>query len=302
MFLCLQKAQTIDTVSQTPFLGYIHGQAEEIVYEMPGNSRYLSLLLWDLKPHFYAGLTLDFSPRNPFQNKGFLASGSIKLGLPNTTGLSQNFDWLGEGDDFTHYSWHDVYTKRSLHADILFGYSWRLVDSLALRIYGEFSFMHFSWEARDGFGEYPFGDMMFIGTVVEYMQNWFILSPGISIEYGLNDSISIEGNISYSPLIFCIARDHHIHRDTVFYDYPGFGHSIKWGGSLTFSPDPNVNYTLSFNHRLITGSRGNSYIDNVRYKDAGGAGLSAINLSIGARIFLRARINPEEKSAELMQQ
>ena len=283
--LSAQSSSSKYSFSLTPFLGFFHGQAEEIVYELPGEPQYLSLLLWDLKPLLYVGFSVDFGPRNPFKNGGFLASSSIKLGLPNYTGLSENFDWLSDGDDYSHYSRHEAYTQRSFLADILFGYSWRLMDSLALRTYGEFAFMHFSWQARDGIGEYPFGGMMFIGTVVEYLQNWFIFSPGISIEYRFFDFISLEGNFSYSPLVFCIARDHHTFRDTVFYDYPRWGHSFKWGGSLIVSPTPNVSYTLSFTQRLITGSRGDSYIGDFRYRDVGGAGISGINLSMGARFY-----------------
>ena len=275
----------------SPYLGLIYGQAEEIVYKLPGDPDYLSLLLWDLKPLLYIGFSVDFGPRNPFQYSGFVSTGSLKIGMPSITGVNENFDWFENGNEYSHYSRHTAYTRMAFFADISFGYSWRLWDSIALSAFGEFRYMHFSWEARDGFGLYPdpISDMIFIGKVVEYMQNWFILSPGISLLYKFNDIFSMGGNFSYSPLIFCIARDHHIHRNTVFYDYPRWGHGIKWGLNFNISPNYNTDFFLSLTHTLINGSRGDTIINNVTYMDSGGAAISAIDFGMGARFFLGQR-------------
>ena len=214
-----------------------------------------------------------------------MGSASVKIGFPLRTGTNENFDWLGEGDNYSHYSIHKAFALRAIFADLSFGYSWNLMDFLALRAYGEFTFMHFSWEASDGFGLYPFGEVTFNGPVVEYSQNWFLLSPGVSLIGRISPLFFTEGNLSYSPLIFCAAQDHHIQRETVFYDFPRWGHHLNLGAGFGIFLNPNIELKFSLAYRLITGSRGDTYINNLRYREASGAGYSALNISYGARII-----------------
>ena len=277
-YLHAERAEHVFSLS--PLLGFVNGRSEEIVYKFPNSSEYLSLLLWDLRPLFYAGVAADFSPQNPFNNNGFIANGSFRVGLPLVTGINENFDWLEEGDDYSHYSKHNVYSQRAFLADISLGYSWGLNDFLALSTFGEISFMHFSWLARDGFGQYPWGDHTFSGRVVEYSQTWFILSPGISLKGRINDFISLEGSFSYSPFPFCIARDHHFDRGIVFNDYVWKGHHFKIGGRLFISPIPVLNFSLNLNYRHITETRGDTLVGNSRYKNLAGAAYSAFDLGI----------------------
>ena len=303
--------------SVSPRIGMLYGHAEEIVYKTSGKDHYMSELLWDLKPLFYIGLDAEFGPRNRYAHSGFIAAGSLKSqlgihGIPPKTGINENRDWkYPDNQNLTNYSRHDAYSQRAILADISIGYSWRLTNSLAVKAYGIFSYMHFSWIAKDGYYQYlesdEFGNIFPLdqiwdknmpktamsGPANEYFQNWFIVSPGISLTWKFSRQFSLEGNFSYSPLIYCFARDDHILRNTVFYDYLSFGHFINGGGSLIYSPTGNLDISLSFSYRHISGSRGDTRIKEGSHTwdiyDTAGAAFSAVDISLTAKIRVIGR-------------
>ena len=299
--------------SLSPLVGMLHGQAEEIVYRGPGSSRLYSELLWDLKPLIFVGLAADFGPDDPFRDSGFIAAASVRFGFPFRSGINENRDWLNPQENWlTHFSRHDVYIQNAILFDISVGYSWRLTDSLALRAHAEFSFMHFSWSGENGFIQYPpsrwpandypawnneLPRRRLYGMVIRYSQNWFIFAPGFSLLWRINERFSLEGSFSYTPLIFCNARDDHLHhsRPITFWDYMSSGHYINGGGRLVFSARDNLDIVFSLSYMYITGTRGRTYRqDNasgqvVAFNDSAGAGFSALDISIAARIRLTGR-------------
>ena len=274
--------------SLSPLFGFQYGQADEIVYKYPTSDIYYSELLWDLRPMFYAGFNIDFSPRNPFESNGLLLSSTLKFGLTFKTGIIENRDWLGEDDELTHYSRHNLFLKRAILTDLTVGYSFRLTNIFALGAYLETSFMHYSWIAKDGFGQYPWGEHFFQGQVINYMQNWIIISPGLSLKLRLSSLLSLEGVFSYSPVIFCFARDHHIGRDDVFLDYPRWCHYFKGGGKLIVSPPlPAVDFAISVSYIYINGSRGNTILNGVVYNNMSGTAYYALDMGLALRIKIK---------------
>ena len=306
-----QTAEKRYSFSISPILGMFYGQGEEILYKYPKNNVYISQLLWDLKPLFYLGLGLDFGPRDPYLKSGFTAAGTFKLGIPfKRAGIIEDRDWqYPDNDNLTNYSRHEAYSQRAVTVDINSGYSWRLADFLALKAYGEFSFMYFSWSAESGYYQYLKSDgsgnilpdqtwnkyipkTPLEGKGINYTQNWFILSPGISLQTKITPRFSTEINFSYSPLVICFARDNHLLRNMMFWDQLYFGHHIKGGSTLTFSADKNLDISLSLSYRYITGLRGNSYWKDNSYGDGivvqnkydGGAGYSVLDIGLAAKI------------------
>ena len=274
------NAENNHTFTLGPVFGFLYGQAEEIVYRFPGNDEHLSLLLWDLKPLFYAGLIADFRPINLFRDSGNISSLSFKIGIPARSGIMENMDWLGTENSITHYSRHNVYTDRAIHADFSFGRSWPLNNFFAFAVLGELSYKHYHWVAKDGYGIYPFGERLFTGPVIEYTQNWFVLAPGISLSAGLGRFFLFEAGLNYAPGLFSATRDLHIERNTVFQDYVWKGHYFKAGANLVFTPDPSVSLSLFFNYIYTTEIRGNTYVNNTLYRDLGGARYSAMDTGL----------------------
>jgi outer membrane protease len=305
LFLIHAEAETGKmSFSISPAAGFLYGHAEEIVYRYPNRDLYTSELLWDLKPLFYAGLAADLGPANPFRQHGFIASLSFKYGLPLRTGIIENRDWLNHRiDHYTHYSRHEAHSRGAFFAGISAGYSFCLNNFFALGVYSEFSYMRLSWSAWNGYVQHPPFDLFdnypkwsdslpkteLSGEVIRYTQNWFILAPGLSLKWKASPYFLLMGNINYSPLIYCFARDDHILRNITFLDYLYFGHYLKGSGDFIFYPAKNLDLSLSLSYKSISGTRGDAYVGNTRYRQSAGAGFSALGLGVAARIRLAGR-------------
>jgi outer membrane protease len=294
--------------SISPSVGFLHGQAEELVYRFPDSDLLLSELLWDLKPLFYVGVAIDFGPHDPFRHNGLIMSLSFRYGLPLRTGIHENRDWLNPRINYyTHFSRHDVYSRGAFFANISAGHSWRINNSLAFRAYGEFSFMRLSWSGRDGFIQYPPFDIFrnyppwsdtipriydgLSGEVIRYTQNWFILAPVISLKWNPFPNFVFAGSLSYSPLIYCFARDDHILRNITFLDYLFFGHYFRGRGEFILSLTENLAFSLALSYKLITGTRGDTLIGTQLIRQGAGAAYSAFNFTLATRMRLSNRLN-----------
>ena len=281
--------------------GFLFGHSEEIVYKNPQSTDYLSELLWDLKPHLYIGIEGAFTPANR-ASAGLIAFGSVKLGLPGLNGIMENRDWMNTNNNFlTHYSRHNAVSGFSILTDLSLGYSWALTQAISFQAYGEFSYMYFSWTGRDGYNQYPstlfqphppwnedIPKVNFNGRVITYEQSWFVLSPGIALNARINSMLSLGLGFSYSPLVFCFAKDEHLLRDTIFYDILSFGNYINIKGNVLLNPLENINLNFSVAYRYANGLRGNTYIrqnnQTIASGNTGGAGYSAFDFTFAIRV------------------
>ena len=301
--------------SLSPLAGILIGKSEEILYKYSYNDQYVSQLIWDLKPLIYVGLDVNFGRREPFEQNSFLAGASVKFGLPLKTGIMEDRDWQDKDYDYlTNYSRHDVYTQNAILLDLSAGYYWRVKDFLTIGVLGEFSYMYFSMMAENGYYQYaaksggnyiPWNDSIakipIYGAAIRYIQNWFIISPRISARGRLSRLFSVEGNIMYSPLVFCADRDDHLllerlsygSHQNLFYGYFYFGHYVNGNLGFTCSPAKNFDLSLSLSYRYITGLRNKTYYirtgpgisgDSFENNYEGGAGFSAFDIEFAAKI------------------
>jgi outer membrane protease len=294
--------------SVVPVIGMLNGQADEIVYESPRTDHYISELKWDLKPVFYAGLAADFGRNDIFAKHGFAGSLSFKFGFPQNAGNMVDRDWLYEDSNaLTNYSRHDNYLNKAILADLSLGYSFPFFNFIALGICLDFSYMHFSWTASDGYYQYLDSDKngnilpgqtwnndipkkYLEGKVLNYSQDWYIFSPGVFIKVRVSRLFSLEGNFNYSPFIRCDDRDDHLLTNKTYFDNLYDGHFFRGGGSITFSPINNdLNFSLFLSYCSITGSRGDTYLYSVKYPGIAGGGYSAFDIGLSARIRLYGR-------------
>jgi outer membrane protease len=300
LFLSPVFAESGYEFSIAPSIGMLYGQAKEIVYKDSASSDFLSELQWNIKPLFYAGLAADIGPVNNFAQHGFVGNLLFKMGIPQKTGIMEDRDWedcywLPSGT-LSKYSRHDNFSARAITADISSGYSFPFLNFIALGINLDFSYMHFYWIARDGYYQYlnpgqtwadEIPKVNVEGRVLAYTQNWFILSPGVFIKFRLDSYFSFNGNFNYSPLIYCADRDDHMYGiKRTFLDYLYYGHYIKGSGGITFSPLDYLDLTLLLSYSSITDSRGDTYINSVKYSGIAGGGYSAFGIGLSARLRL----------------
>ena len=313
-----EKRETPYAFSMAIQGGFLWGQGEEIVYSgnnYRNNSPYVSQLLWDYKPLVLAGLYLDYGPRYPWITKGLYTSLSFKYGLPLGTGIMENRDWLAMGsDELSNYSQHDAFSRSSLDelfegygsftANLLFGYSFALINRLWIKPYGELSFMRFSWAARDGYwqyGEYLYGDYykpidskspinFHYGPIINYSQNWFIIAAGIEAGVNINDHLLFSIFAGITPLIFGAHRDDHLHvtKTNTYLDYLFGGLYINAGITLEYYFNRKIALALSAVYMNLDGSRGDTHISEfggpyIIHQGSGGGGFSFMDFALRLR-------------------
>jgi outer membrane protease len=317
MFHCAQfaPAQEKRTNAYTFFpsanFGMFYGQTEEIVYASSiYKSKMLSELLWDIKPVFYYGLSLDLSQERPLEKWGFFSTLSLKIGIPGKSGKMEDRDWKSvENTALTHYSIHDNISKELIFFDISAGLSFPLGESLLLRPYIAMSYMRFSFTGQHGRGAYAretggrgsgiyasINDdptrWSFSGKVIEYTQGWFIGAPAISLSFFFLNHFSAELSFAITPLIFCIDEDQHLTTNFQYQDYMRGGLFLEPGFHFVFFIGKRLQLSLDFSWRYVEKTRGQTYIrspigtGNYQPQGDAGAGLSVFDTGLCLKVRL----------------
>jgi outer membrane protease len=292
--------------SLCPQFGFAYGHAEEIVYPADTKADLFSQLLWDMKPVFYYGFLMGFSPVKPMERWGFFSGLSIKIGIPGPSGIMEDRDWMSvENAELTHYSTHDNIIKESFLLDFSAGLSFPVRNILFIKTFVNISYMNFRFYGENGYATYarslgygkyaPINDepkeYSFSGKVISYSQEWFYAAPGVSLGYDYKGYFLTELFFMMTPFIMCTGLDEHIINNTRYKDSmaggimlePGFRFSLSAGKWLVISWD--------FSWRYISGTRGSSYnrpFGTEKYKQEGeaGAGLSMLNTALLLKVRL----------------
>jgi outer membrane protease len=293
------------TISMSPLFGFFYGQSGEIVYDNFGQNKQLSRLDWDMEPLFYLGGRLALSPSQPLEEWGLFFTLDMKFGVPGKTGTMEDRDWLAlNHGNITNFSSHDNYTQKMISLGLRGGGSFPLLEKAALKIYGELLYTRFSFSARNGAGQYArkTGERIyesslsihtaFAGDVINYVQNWFVFSPGLSLFYPFHRFFSEELDCAVIPFVFITAEDRHLRTNVERRDYMRWGLFLEPGASFYFTPLEKFFLSLDFSYRFITGVKGKSFEgtlgtgNHVLSSYKAGAGLSLFDISIGAGIRL----------------
>ena len=270
-----------------PQFGLISGQALEIVYSMPEDTKndFYSELIWDMKPVFYYGIQAEFSRVDPMKSPGFFSVLSFKNGIPADSGDMEDRDWLWPSNsDLTRYSRHTNKTNEFLQLDAAVGVSFPTNFNL-IKLFISGSWMRFSFSGRNGYGIYNDRDPKeqdFSGeTVIRYQQDWLLIAAGFSAGTYIFYPFSFNVSFQISPLTYCAAIDNHIKRNTVFRDFTGLGLFLEPSFNMSFVIK-HAELSLGIKYRHIDKTKGVSYINNKNngfYLDTHnvGAGLSMLD-------------------------
>ncbi|MDR2068796.1 MAG: omptin family outer membrane protease [Spirochaetaceae bacterium] len=297
------EAETSYVLSVSPVFGFLYGQVEELVYKTVDSDNLLSQLIWDIKPLFLWGFSLDLSRRYPMEKPGFVTDLTARFSYPSKTGTMEDRDWRAAGNQLTNFSSHDNYTHWAMFVDLNAGISVPVLSRMLFKFYGGFNYMYFSWTARDGYYQYskenppgvfsPWYEEAKVpqhGAVISYTQNWFILTPGISL-YIPSRFFAANIDFQISPLIFCIAQDDHYLKNLQFNDYMFWGISLEPSGEFIFSLHERIDLSAYISYRFIKGSRGLTIITDLTNKstvrDNNKAGTAYSALSGGLSLKIR---------------
>jgi len=293
--------------SLCPQFGFLYGQAEEIVYPPPEKKAdLLSQLLWDMKPVFYYGLLIDFSPARPMERWGLFSGLSIKFGIPGPSGVMEDRDWNSdENADLTNFSSHDNITNEIFLLDFSSGVSFPFFNALLVKAFVNISYMNLRFYGENGYRTYaedlgsgkygPIADAPKVpmsGKVISYSQEWFYAAPGVSAGYGYKDLFLAEISFLITPLVFCADLDEHILRGWQFKDKMNGGIMLEPGFRFSFNINKWLGISSDISWRYISGTRGPAYLKKTigkgNYEPAGeaGAGLSILNTALLLKVRL----------------
>ncbi|MDR0494548.1 MAG: omptin family outer membrane protease [Treponema sp.] len=309
-----EKEASSYTFSSGARFGIFAGRAEEIVYPPGGSNNGAELysqLLWDMMPVFYYGLSLDVSRARLMDMAGFFSTLSLKNAIHGGSGKMEDRDWLSaENNGLTGYSVHDNYTNGVFMLDLRAGLSIPVKRVLLIKPHINLTYMRFSFSGQFGEGKYaretggwysyifaPIDDdpdIVSFSTrekVINYTQNWFVLSPGISVAYHFLNKFSAELFFSISPLIFCEDLDEHLTTGRQYRDIMHGGLLAEPGFRFSFIPNKRLEFSLDFSWRHIGGTRGATFISPVFTNDyvqdgEAGAGLSLTDTGLCLKISL----------------
>jgi outer membrane protease len=252
-------------------------------------------LQWNARPLWFAGAAIEYGPKKPFDRMDFFGTLELKVGIPGKTGVIEDRDWLVPvtvPSALTHFSSHDNITKAAVLADLGGGISVPLTGSLVLRLSLDLSYMHFKYEAHDGYTQYggptgndhlpsstnpyvpwdpawPKDDPSRVrGLSMDYVQHWFILRPSAGLALRLN-RFYLSASLSLSPLVAGFAADNHYRRNPPFLDQAGLSGGIfvepKGGVSFAFNEQCKLGITVAY--RYMSESRGDA--EYYEYKPSG---------------------------------
>jgi outer membrane protease len=302
---CQEQSERNYGFSLGGMFGIVHGQAREYVYPVTNTThKYLSELLWDMKPVFYLGIQADFGRRNLMSAPGFFASVSFKAGIPGDTGVMEDRDWQSKTSDvLTDYSRHTNTTREYFWLDAAIGASIPIGSVTYIKPFLSFSWTHFAFSGRDGHGEYSYWGTPYISyegqKVIDYQQDWILIAAGFSI--GTNTRpFSISLSFQISPFIYCTSRDEHFSvyldiydkwsTNTIYMDLTSSGLFIKPGINISYIWK-NISFSGEFTLHSIGRTTGEAYInqDNAGFSlspNKSGAGLFLLDFSFIVKILI----------------
>jgi hypothetical protein len=206
-------------------------------------------------------------------------------------------DWMAEDHGLSHFSSHENHTQGALLADIGLVFSFP-VRNFLFKAGGWFSYMRFTWDSMNGYlqhgrslydGNYEAWDpsitkLYHYGPAISYTQYWILLSPGISFEVRLFNTLILEAGVTGSPAIWGAAEDiHHGSPDREMVDIFSHGLYIEPRFEIGFSPHKRLELDWYFSYRSVSGSRGDTYSRSSSQANSPNMGnYSSISDSVGA--------------------
>jgi outer membrane protease len=176
--------------------------------------------------------------------------------LPVKSGIMEDYDFMNQGDEPSHYSNHDSYLDKDFNFAIEAGYifkinEWRLIPGLG------FSYFNKKWTAQDGYikyGDDPRQDVTGIG--ISYEQSAYF--PYISFTVGrtIKEHFGVFLEAEIIPYIRAKTMDTHFARSAWFYDTMQGGFGFETNLSAYYSRDGRTVFFMSLGYDAIKNVKG----------------------------------------------
>lgn len=297
-----------------PGLHVLYGLAFEYAYDGTTGNK-LSELDWDIKPMVSVSSALRARVRS------FEFGLSCTVGFPDYSGVMTDSDWdnesVGDTATKTNYSESDALAQGLVAVDLSLGRVFEPGPRLEMRTSLGFRWLDVSWSARGGWYQYasdysPTNPPPYFsyttgavvpmhGLISTYEQRYFILFAGARADWLLSRSVALSAGVRASPAVWAVAIDNHVRRDFTATDWMSGGYLLEPQLGVAWSPAPPITLRLNAGYALIAGLHGDEVVvagDNVdptlhlapgatrTYANSSGAGMSAVELELGAELKL----------------
>jgi len=236
--------------------GILDGVTKEQVFS---SSYKVSEIDWDLKPLYFAGVTLNtqfFSTLN--LNFGFWT------GMNVNQGKVRNYDFTST--TLLSYSEQNCIQERIKVFDSNVSYTFNLYDELSITGMLGYNYINLKMLAHGGYTEYPIGSLPkpFYGTGVIFEQVFNIPYIGLGGTYLINDIVYVQLFAMYSRFVFSDGTDYHVNRQREIYSttYPGRYMSIIISSGWKINDYTSLVLTAEYT-KIVT-NRGSSYYIDVQ--------------------------------------
>jgi len=233
------------------------GEARERVFD---GSHKLSELIWDI-----SGLALAGGSVSAVIGDNIELNAALWVGITKGNGSMEDYDWLIEGYDWSHFSDGDV-DINSAHVFDLNG-TYSFYRGRGVEWFGILGFKQLFWDWSEYgrtyiYSEYGWRDSRgSSGGVngIDYEQTFAVPYAGIGMRIAFGRGYGALYGI-YSPLVQAEDKDHHILRDLYFTETFDSIDYIGFGGELSYTFTGSFFMTLALDGHTIPEAHGNMFI------------------------------------------
>lgn len=286
LIIAVQQVWAEGFVIESSF-GYRNGKMKEYLYKKDGEL--LSRLDWDLFGILFFNIDANLSLND------FSIENSLLLGVPEiSTGKMYDYDWYnGDGEPFTHYSFHEGNSSSVIDEKISLKYKAFENDLLSVFPIAGFQYRKTYITARNGHYEYPSQRGDLTGNIISYSQNLFIIWTGFETDFFKGNLFSLKAIFEFSPFEWASCIDNHykknmIYKDTMNDFFKAFSIKLRTDGN--FWNDSSIFIELDFFlQNEMDGSsfeKTSSGKDFIQINSIGGTSTYHFSLSFGYRILI----------------
>ncbi len=261
-------AMEAPSFSASPFFEAARGNALEYVYY---NDKFLSELIWDMKPMLSAGMKAGAEWRN-----GLTVSVEGSLAAPMNTGIMEDSDWFNlyyynQDTEKTNFSRHEAELLYGGSLEALIGKTFKaggggkrdisVTPALGIRYY------RWKWDANDGYTQYASDSGAYVwsenlpktpisGTGISYEQQYLIPIAAVRADLSFSTNLKISTSVALSPWLYCYSIDNHHLTGYDYHDIMTGGYLLEPALAVEWTASPKVVPFLSLKWTQIGGLRG----------------------------------------------
>ncbi|MBP7831181.1 MAG: omptin family outer membrane protease [Kiritimatiellae bacterium] len=262
-------------------VGFLQGEAGELVYEPELDNYKLSELQWDLSGLVMGGAVFSGAAGKFGFNAGFWVAAN------KGDGEMKDYDWFVPGMDWTDYSRSDVDVESGYSLDINANYL--LVRRPQVGLRALVGYKRDYWEWTDYGREFVYsvyGFRDYVGNfdgqnVIDYQQTFDIPYVGLNLD-GRAGSLGWNAYALYSPIVSAEDKDHHILRELHFEESFDGGDFYAVGVSATYRITPQLFLSGAVDYQDIPEFQGDMTIveSGETYEDSAGISNNHVMFSL----------------------